>query len=46
MANSFSDILKEAKALFSKEKVLESVIGLDIGTSAIKVVQLKKRGGK
>ncbi len=46
MANSFSEILKEAKTLFSKEKVLESVIGLDIGTSAIKVVQLKKRGGK
>lgn len=31
MANSFSDILKEAKALFSKEKVLESVID-DAGT--------------
>ncbi len=46
MANSFSDILKEVKTLFSKEKVLESIIGIDIGTSAIKIVQLKKRGGK
>jgi type IV pilus assembly protein PilM len=46
MSNPFSSILKEAQYLFSKEKVFDSVIGLDIGTSAIKVVQIKKRSGK
>lgn len=32
--------------LFSSEKSSQSVLGIDIGSSAIKVVQLKKKGGK
>jgi type IV pilus assembly protein PilM len=46
MSNLFEGILKEAKGLFSKEKTAESVIGIDIGVSAIKIVQLKRKGGK
>lgn len=46
MSHLFDDILKEAKELFSSEKKAESVIGIDIGVSSIKIVQLKKKGGK
>lgn len=46
MSNIFEGILKEAKGLFSREKTAESVIGIDIGVSAIKIVQLKRKGGK
>jgi type IV pilus assembly protein PilM len=33
-------------SLFSAPKVGDSIIGIDIGTSAIKIVQLKSKGGK
>lgn len=39
----FSSILKN---IFSSNKSGESVVGIDIGTSSIKVVELKKRGGR
>jgi type IV pilus assembly protein PilM len=50
MDNSFSKLLKEglntiSKAFASKKKSDEAV-GIDIGSSSIKVVQLKKRNGK
>jgi type IV pilus assembly protein PilM len=46
MSHLFDDILKEAKGLFSSEKTADSVIGIDIGASAIKIIQLKRKGGK
>lgn len=46
MSNPFSSILKGAQSLFTREATSESVVGIDIGTSSIKVVQLKKKGGK
>lgn len=42
MSNPFSDILKN---LFSSSAG-ESVVGIDIGSSSIKVVQLKRKNGK
>ncbi|MBU6370784.1 MAG: type IV pilus assembly protein PilM [Patescibacteria group bacterium] len=41
MANFLSNIFSS----FSSEKA-ESVLGIDIGSSSIKIVQLKKKGGK
>ena len=41
MSNSFSDIFKK---MFSSNE--ESVVGIDIGSSSIKVVQLKRKHGK
>ena len=38
--------LESISNIFSSKKETESVIGIDIGTSAIKVVQLRKKGGK
>ena len=32
--------------MFKKSGATESVVGVDIGTSSIKVVQIKKKGGK
>lgn len=46
MSNPFSDIIKEAKGLFGKENASESVVGIDVGSSSVKVVQIKKKGGK
>ncbi len=46
MSNLLEGIIKEAKGLFSSEKVSESVIGIDVGVSAIKIIQLKRKGGK
>lgn len=47
MSNPFSDIIKEAKSLFSSsDSASGSVVGIDVGTSSIKVAQIKKRGGK
>ena len=45
MANTFSKILNDGLAIFKKTSN-ESVVGIDIGSSAIKVVQLKKKGAK
>jgi len=44
MAYSFQSILDTVSDVFSKKT--ESVVGIDVGSSFLKVVQLKKRGGK
>jgi type IV pilus assembly protein PilM len=44
MANPLIDILNKGLAMFSKAGG-QSVVGIDIGASSIKVVQLKKKGG-
>ena len=50
MDNSLKGIISSGmaslKEMFSSEKVSSSILGVDIGSSAIKVVQLKKKGGK
>ncbi|MFA6392700.1 MAG: type IV pilus assembly protein PilM [Candidatus Paceibacterota bacterium] len=50
MDNSFQNIISSGVAslsqIFSSDKSTKSVLGIDIGSSAIKVVQLKKKGGK
>lgn len=50
MDNSLKSIisggLASLSSIFSFEKVTSSVLGIDIGSSAIKIVQLKKKGGK
>ncbi len=38
--------LSSLSNIFSSEKSSDSVLGIDIGSSAIKIVQLKKKGGK
>ncbi len=38
--------LANLSGIFNSDKTSKSVIGIDIGTSAIKVVQLKKKGSK
>jgi type IV pilus assembly protein PilM len=38
--------LKNLSHIFSSDKSSQSSLGIDIGSSAIKVVQLKKKGGK
>ncbi|MBP6856314.1 MAG: type IV pilus assembly protein PilM [Candidatus Pacebacteria bacterium] len=45
MDNPFKKILSEGLSFFNSQKT-ESVIGIDIGSSAIKVVQIKKKNGK
>lgn len=50
MDNSLKNIISSGIAslseIFSSEKASSSILGVDIGSSAIKVVQLKKKGGK
>jgi type IV pilus assembly protein PilM len=50
MDNSLKKIISEGlsslSGIFHKDKSSESALGIDIGSSAIKVVQLKKKGGK
>ena len=50
MDNSLKNIISGGLAslsqMFSSDKSTQSVLGIDIGSSAIKVVQLKKKGGK
>ena len=50
MSNSFKKIISEGIAsissIFSSDKSGNGVLGVDIGSSAIKVVQLKKKNGK
>lgn len=50
MDNSFKKIISSGltnlSSMFSSEKSSTSALGIDIGSSAIKVVQLKKKGGK
>lgn len=42
----FQDILAKSKDLINFTKTTNSVVGIDIGTSAIKLVQVKREGGK
>jgi type IV pilus assembly protein PilM len=50
MDNSLKKIISGGLAnlsnIFKSEKVSESALGIDIGASSIKVVQLKRKGGK
>jgi type IV pilus assembly protein PilM len=50
MDNSLKSIISSGFASFSKifspDKTSSSVLGIDVGSSAIKVVQLKKKNGK
>ncbi|MFA7000235.1 MAG: type IV pilus assembly protein PilM [Candidatus Paceibacterota bacterium] len=50
MDNSLKNIISSGVAslsqIFSSDKSTKSVLGIDIGSSAIKIVQLKKKGGK
>ena len=46
MYNPFKNILQNIVSQFSGASQGGSVVGVDIGTSSIKVVQLKKKGGK
>ncbi len=44
MAHPLQNILDTVSGVFSKKN--ESVVGIDVGSAFLKVVQLKKRGGK
>ena len=46
MDNPFKNIVQNIVSQFSGAAAGGSVIGVDIGTSSIKVVQLKRKGGK
>lgn len=50
MDNSLKKIISEGltglSAMFHSDKSSQSALGIDVGSSAIKVVQLKKKGGK
>jgi type IV pilus assembly protein PilM len=50
MDNSFKKIISEGLAslsnIFNSQKTGNNALGVDIGSSSIKVVQLKKKGGK
>lgn len=43
---SFGSIIKNGLDSLFKKQGVESVLGIDIGSSSIKIVQLKKKGGK
>jgi type IV pilus assembly protein PilM len=42
----FQDLIKKGQNLIKFSPSVNSVVGIDIGTSAIKVVQVKREGGK
>ncbi len=42
----FQDLISKGQQLIKSAKPINSVVGIDIGTSAIKVVQLKRESGK
>jgi len=44
MVNFFSTVGKAVSALWQKDS--ESVLGIDLGSSSVKLVQIKKRGGR
>ena len=46
MDNPFKKIFSEGLAYFQSGASSDSVVGIDIGSSSIKAVQLKKKGGK
>ena len=45
MANPFQKIIDASKGIFNPGSA-ESAIGIDIGTSSIKIVEIKKKNGK
>lgn len=45
MINPFAKILGSVSGVFSKEST-NSAVGIDIGSSSIKIVEIKKKGGK
>lgn len=42
----FQDLLAKSKNIVSFSSSVPSVVGIDVGTSAIKIVQVKRSGGK
>lgn len=42
----FQDLLVKSQNFIKFNKTVNSVVGIDVGTSAIKVVQVKREGGK
>jgi len=46
MDNPFKKIIDSASGLFSGSSTNDSAVGIDIGSSMIKVVEVKKKGGK
>jgi type IV pilus assembly protein PilM len=46
MDNPFKTILNNGLSFFKSSESTPSVVGIDVGASSIKVVQLKKKGGK
>ena len=46
LKNVISSGLASLSEIFSSDKSTKSVLGIDIGSSAVKVVQLKKKNGK
>lgn len=46
LTNIISSISTSFSQIFSADKSTKSILGVDIGSSSIKVVQLKKKGGK
>ncbi len=46
MDNPFKKIFSEGLSFFQSSASSDSVVGIDIGSSSIKAVQLKKKGGK
>ncbi len=46
MDNPFKKILDTGLSFFKSSDTTPSVVGIDVGASSIKVVQLKKKGGK
>lgn len=44
MENFFSNLVNDIKGLFRKQN--QSVLGIDIGSSSIKIVQLSNKGGR
>lgn len=46
MDNSLKKILSSATSIFGGSSDKDSAVGIDIGTSGIKVVEIKKKGGR
>ncbi|MES2416473.1 MAG: type IV pilus assembly protein PilM [Patescibacteria group bacterium] len=46
MDNPFQKIVDMGKNMFASSSSSDSAVGIDIGTSAIKIVQIKKKGGR
>ena len=46
MSNFLKTVTESLSSVFSKSTVVDSAVGIDIGSASVKVVQLKKKGGK